>query len=112
MAIKVVSSTKGCTTFDELRFENYTSKETSLIYLLSTFNSIKCHLYRCLFIIQEQTSIYNKTKDHADPCEFVCVIDRDATLRPHKMLLLIPLPTLLPSDVGANQNAPNNASVK
>ena len=65
--VKVVSRTTRCTTFDELRFENYTGKKASLINLPPTSNSIKGHLYRCFFIIQQQTSIFNKTENHPDP---------------------------------------------
>ena len=87
--VKVVSPNTKCTTFDELRFEIYTGKKASLINLLPTSNSIKGHLYRCFFIIQEQTSIYNKIKNHADPCKFGWIIDSDAMLRPEKTLLSI-----------------------
>ena len=62
--VKVVSPTTKCTTFDDLRFENYTSKKASLINLLPTSNSIKNHLYCCFFIIQELTRIYNKPEHH------------------------------------------------
>ena len=48
--------------FDELKFD-----KASLITLPPTFNSIKGHLYRCFFIIQEQTSIFNKTGGHTNP---------------------------------------------
>ena len=64
--IKVVSLTTRCTPFDELRFVNYTGKKASLINLPPTSDSIKCPLYRCFFIIQEQTIIYNKTESQAD----------------------------------------------
>ena len=68
--VKVFSPTTRCTTLDELRLENYTGKKASLIDLPPTSSFIKGHLYHCFFIIQQQTSIYNKTGNHADPCEF------------------------------------------
>ena len=88
--VKVVSPTTRCTTFDELRFENYASKKASLINLPPTSNSIKGHLYRCFFIIQQQTSIFNRIEYHADPCKFGWVVDSDAVFRPDKMLLSMP----------------------
>ena len=88
--VKVFSPTTRCTTLDELRLENYTGKKASLINLPPTFSFIKGHLYHCFFIIQQQTSIYNKTGNHADPCEFGWVLDSDAMFRPDKMLLSVP----------------------
>ena len=41
---KVISPTRRCTTFDELRLENYTGKKASLLNLPPTSNSIKGHL--------------------------------------------------------------------
>ena len=66
--VKVVSTKTKCTTFDKLRFENDTCKKASLTNLQLAFNSIKGHLYRCFFNIQEQSSIFNKpevTQTHA-----------------------------------------------
>ena len=88
--LQVVPPTARCTTFDELRFENYTGKKASLINLPPTSNSIKGHLCLCFFIIQQKTSVFNKTENHADPCEFGWVVDSDAMFRSDKMLLSMP----------------------
>ena len=88
--VKVVSPTTRCTTFDKLRFEDYTGKKASLINLTPTSISIKGHLYRCFFIILQQTSIFDKTENHADPYEFGWVVDTDAMFRRGKVLLSMP----------------------
>ena len=98
--VKVVSSTTRCTIFDELRFENFTGKKAS-----PNFQLQQSYLYRCFFIIQEQTSICNKTKSRADLCEFGWVIHSDATFRPDKMCCY-QCQNIMPSYVGANQNSP------
>ena len=75
--VKVVSAKAKCTTFDELRFENGTCKEASLINLPLAFNFIKGHLYHCFLNIQEENSIFDKTESHANPWKFCWGIDCD-----------------------------------
>ena len=67
------------TTFDELRFENCSSKKALLINLPPTSSFIKGNLYRCFFIIQDQTSIFSRTRSLSNPCKFGQRIGSDAT---------------------------------
>ena len=85
--VKFISAKTKCTIFDKLRFENDTRKKASLINLPLAFNSVKGHLYRCFFNIQEQNSVFNKTGSHANPCKFCWGIDGDVAFRQDKMLL-------------------------
>ena len=87
--VKVVSAKAKCTTFDELRFENGTCKEASLINLPLAFNFIKGHLYHCFLNIQEENSIFDKTESHANPWKFCWGIDCDVMFWQDKMLLLL-----------------------
>ena len=82
--------TTRCRRFDGLRLKNYSDKKASLIFLQPISKSIKGYLYHCSFIIQEKTSIYNKTKSHPDLCNFGWVTDNIATLSLEKMLLSVP----------------------
>ena len=72
--VKIVSTKTKCTTFDEL----------SITYKSTT---IKGHLYRCFFNIQEQNSIFNKTGSHANLCNPLWGIDGYVRFRQDKMLL-------------------------
>ena len=85
--VKVVSTKTKCTTFDELRFENNSRKKASLINLPLACNSIKSHLYRCFFNIQEQNIIFKKTGSHANLCKPFWGIHGDVRCRQGKMLL-------------------------
>ena len=62
-SIKVVSPAAKCNTLD--KFENCTGKKASLINLSLTLRNSTIHI--AVFIIQEQTSIFNKTGSHANP---------------------------------------------
>ena len=95
--------------FDELRFHNNTQKKASLINLPLAFNYIKGHLYSCFFNIQEQNSIFTKTRSHANLCKFCWGIDGGVTFRQDNMLLSMRKHTW---GMGAKQNAPHNATVK
>ena len=60
--VKVIYSSSNCTTFDELRYEIYTSKLKSINELPPTSESIQNHLDRCYFLINQYINLIYDAK--------------------------------------------------
>ena len=104
--VKVVSTKTKCTTFDELRYENNTRKKASLINL-----PVSRVIYIAVSLTYKNKIVYltklEVTQIYATPYEKLMV-----TLGLDKTRCCYQSYNIISWDMGANENAPNNASAK
>ncbi|NQY43710.1 MAG: hypothetical protein HRT87_10240 [Legionellales bacterium] len=86
--VKVLHSSSSCETFDELRFDMYVNKKTSLADLPPTSSSIQGHLQRCYFVIRQCLSLLDGNFEK-EPNDYGWELN-DGVMLPCKCLLPMP----------------------
>uniref|UniRef100_A0ABD2X1Z4 NYN domain-containing protein n=1 Tax=Trichogramma kaykai TaxID=54128 RepID=A0ABD2X1Z4_9HYME len=95
--VRVLTSSLRYKTFDQLRYHEYKYSICSLVEdLPPTSNSIKLHILRALYIVYEQTHIFENNFGELNPIDFGWDEEDDMLIPKKSHLLFPPIEDLVP----------------